>query len=113
MLQLELSSWRHKFLAEQRNFLMYLGVRRVAPLLLLVVALLGVAGSWANVAMAIGLLLYTVHKLDRSSSLVVYALLVIGIGAAIAEYFKYPALVAFNCVAFVTYTLTFFGLVDG
>ena len=95
-LQSSLNEWRFRFRAEQRNFLLMVGIKYAAVLFLLLAGSFIILGKAANFIFFALVVLYFVVRSEETNKVTYYAGLGLAVLASVMEIQKYKALIWFN-----------------
>ena len=111
-IQAELIEWKHKFTAEQYNFLFLFGPQKAMMFIVVMIGLLIMIGQIGNMAvfsMIFGVLLLKSHVTHSNRYNVV---MLVAMAAVWGEYKQLQALFCFNSVAGISLLANYIGLVD-
>ena len=111
-LQIELSDWKHKFRAEQRNFLLLIGLKRVAIVLLLLAIAFVFLGKALNYIVFASLFMYLVIRSEEDNAFRYYAGMFLGVVAMGLEIEKHSGMAVFNTGGCCVLTAAYLGYVD-
>ena len=111
-LQANLTEWRHRFRAEQTNFLLLIGLRRAAIAICLLAIAFFFLGKAANFLIFAMIVLYLVVKSEETNQLKYYAGIGLAVAAMLVEYEKHYGMAVYNLMACVMITLNFLGFIE-
>jgi len=111
-LQTELSDWKYRFRAEQRNFLLLAGVKYALLFMICLGLAFVILGKAANFMFFAAITLFLVVKAEKGNNARYYAGMLLAVLAAVMEYQGYSGLVCFNTGAAAMATIQFAGVMD-
>ena len=111
-LQTQLTEWRFRFRAEQRNFLLLVGIKYAFLLLVLLGVAFVILGKAANFLFFAVVFVYLVVKSEETNHFRYYAALGVGVLAMLVEWQKATGLLFFNTGAAVFLICKFLGFLE-
>ena len=111
-LQAELAECRHRFEAERKNYLLLTGVPYTLLAVLLLGAVLFLAGKLANFVLFSVAFLYVCLMAERTNATRYYLGLFTGLIAIVMQIQRYNGMIAFNCASAVLIACEYIGLTD-
>ncbi|KAK2178202.1 hypothetical protein NP493_554g00026 [Ridgeia piscesae] len=111
-LQTKLAECRHRFEAERKNYLLLTGVPYALFALLLLGAILFLAGKFANFVLFSVAFLYVCLMAERTSAGRYYLGMILGFIAMVVQIQRYNGMIAFNCISAVFIVCEYIGLTD-
>ena len=111
-LQSELSEWRFRFRAEQRNFLLLAGIKYFVLLLTLIAICFFILGKAANFLFFSLISIFAVVKAEETNNVRYYAVVAMAIVAIVMEIQAYSGLIMFNTSSAIFLTIQFLGFLE-